>query len=80
MLWNVRGTFTHFLTLEDTVPCKGGVPGVGILAERAGYVESVKVPDYSADDLLEAIDADADADADSFDPSFIDLDISPYME
>ena len=51
---------------------------MGILAERAGYVESVKVPDYSADDLLEAIDADADAD--SFEPSFIDLDISPYME
>ena len=55
---------------------------MGMLADRAGYKEPLTAPDYSVPVLLEAIDADADADADadSFDPSFIDLEQTPYME
>ncbi len=51
---------------------------MGILAIRAGFVESVKVPEYTPSELLNAFaDADSidDADADAlYEPSFIDLD------
>ena len=75
----MRGTFAHFLTIEKIPYRVRGVPGVGILAERAGYKEPEAVPDYPVPVLLEAIDADADADADSFEPSFFDME-QPYTE
>lgn len=52
---------------------------MGMLAERAGYKEPLTVPDYSADELLDAVDVDA-VDVDEFEPSFIDLEQTPYME
>jgi len=46
---------------------------VGILAIRAGFVESVKVPQYPVDVMLETIDVDRETiDVDTFEPSFID--------
>ena len=52
---------------------------MGILADRAGWKEHLTVPDYSADEMLDAVDVDY-VDVDEFEPSFIDLEQTPYME
>ena len=49
-----------------------------MLSERAGFVESVKVPDYPVDVLLDAVDVDVDSvDVDSYEPSFSDMEHFP---
>ena len=54
---------------------------MGILAIRAGFVESVKVPQYPVDVMLETIDVDVDVDVDEFEPSFSETEnISLYTE
>ena len=52
---------------------------MGILATRAGYKELEAIPQYPVDVLLDAVDVDA-VDVDEFEPSFIDLEQTPYME
>lgn len=54
---------------------------MGILADRAGYKELEAIPQYPVDVMLETIDVDRETiDVDTFEPSFIDLEQTPYME